>query len=585
MAKITNADNAQGSGTEIVWYVILAVAIVLCVAIRLYGLDLKGISHPEVFVPGIALPPGISAPPPRTGFAENLWWHFHYEPHPVGWYLAMFGWTSVAGTSEWALRFPSVIFAAASVPVAFAISRRIFGPAVAALLAMMFALHGFHYFWSQIARMYTAGTFLGLLSTWQLIELSRSRVPRVPLEIAYVLCVVAGTQTVDLFWPFLGIQMAWAGVLFTDAAGVTPSRLLSPRRIASPRLVQVQAIAFMLSAPGLSHAVYLAREDAVSDPALQFAQEYLSFGFLFAHDTFTIPERHLAQPLAYLLLGTALVLLVAGLRQVRTQNEAAAPSQAALPIWLAPVVAITVALFMVWLASIAHSRGKALLVLSVLPLLALGVPRLAVATRVFLAWVAPRVDARLAHTNAPVLLIALLGVLAPVLLFVASLAVSVTAARAFLLFVPFLLTLCAAGALGIFRSTAARLAMSAAVIVLFGLSVPYYAAKPVSPRDYKEIANQIRDRMEPGDLFFVKARNWVYTPLFYYLPDVEYVTEDYINVAKSQPQARIWLIVWPNVDGYVSTDERQEALLGRKRIVTLDALRARAELFVSGAAP
>ncbi len=585
MAKISNANYGEKTREDLVWYVILVLAVLVAAGVRLYDLDLKSLSHPEIYIPGIDLRPGISEPPPRTGFVENLWWHFHFEPHPMGWYLAMFGWTSIAGTSEWALRFPSVIFAAASVPVAFAISRRIFGPAAAALMAVMIALHGFHYFWSQNARMYTAGMFLALLSTWQLIRLTQSPVPRLTQEVAYVLCIVAGTQTVELFWPFLAIQMAWAALVFADSRQVTPSRLMSAGAMASPRILQVQAIGLMLSAPGISHALYHARNGAVSDPTLLFAQEYLSFGFLFAHHEFSYPERHIAQPLAYLLLVAALVLIVAGLGQIRKPHESARASNAPLPAWLAPITAVVVAALMIWLASIAHHRAKAMYVAAVLPLLVLGVPRLALAAKAVLVRVFPQTDTWIARLNAPALLVALLGILTPMVLFAASYAVTVNAARAFLLFVPFLLMLCAAGAVGIIQSTVGRLALSAAVIVIFALSIPYNATAPISPRDYKEIASQIRSQMKPGDLFFVKPQDWVYTPLFYYLPEVEYVTEDYVNVANSHPDARVWLIDWPGVGGTVSVGVRPEDFRGRKRIATVTALRARAELFVSEAAP
>lgn len=47
------------------WTAIAAGAVLLALVLRLHGLDLRSISHPEVYVPGIPLPPDHSVPPPR----------------------------------------------------------------------------------------------------------------------------------------------------------------------------------------------------------------------------------------------------------------------------------------------------------------------------------------------------------------------------------------------------------------------------------------------------------------------------------------------------------------------------------------
>lgn len=146
-----------------VWTGMAVAAVALALALRLHGLDLRTISHPEVYVPGIPLPPVHSVPPPRLTWADTLWMHYHDEPHPMGWYLAMFAWTGIAGVSEWALRLPGAVIGAASVWLIFLLGRRVYGGAAGALAAGLLALNGFHLFWSQAARMYAAGTFLGLL--------------------------------------------------------------------------------------------------------------------------------------------------------------------------------------------------------------------------------------------------------------------------------------------------------------------------------------------------------------------------------------------------------------------------------------
>lgn len=121
--------------------------------------------------------------------------------------MAMFGWTELYGTSHTALRLPSAIVGALSVLMLGLIGRREFGPRIAILAAVLLALHGFHLFWSQSARMYTSGVFLGLISTWILLQLADAKQPKRLLEFSYVVIVFAGIQTVELFWPFLLLQV------------------------------------------------------------------------------------------------------------------------------------------------------------------------------------------------------------------------------------------------------------------------------------------------------------------------------------------------------------------------------------------
>ena len=128
------------------WAWVLLGAVVAGAVLRLEGLGAGGMTHPEVYIPGIPLPPGISEPPPRLTFLDALRWHFHDEPHPVAYYLAMFGWSSVFGISPAALRLPAAILGTGSVLLIGALGWRIWGPAAGALAAVLLALHGFHAF-------------------------------------------------------------------------------------------------------------------------------------------------------------------------------------------------------------------------------------------------------------------------------------------------------------------------------------------------------------------------------------------------------------------------------------------------------
>lgn len=559
----------------------LGCLVIVAALIRLHGLGAQSLSHPEIYVPGINLIAGLSEPPPRLGFLDTLYWHFHDEPHPMGWYLAMWGWTRLAGVSESALRLPSVIFAVLSIPLIHALGRRVHAAPVAMLAALMLTFHGFHVYWSQIARMYVPGVFWGLLATWLVIGLARAGRPRPGLEVAYVLAVVAGVQTTELIWPLVLLHVLWAALVLGGAPLPGWRAVPSWRPLAVPRLLQVQAVALMLAAPALSQALYRARRDAAEAPSLQFLQDYFSFGFLFAPDRDAVPPIRLDWPWALMVMTLGLVLLLASLRAAAPRRvEAGAPTGTPLPRLLAPLLALAVAGLMVWMALIAHRRGAYMLVLALLPICALALPRFGV-----LAGLLPGAGRLRGGGRDPaVVLLWLLAVVAPLILFAASFRVSVLAPRAFLIFMPYLVILCAAGALALAGGLRARALILCPLAAVFALSLPFSAAKPVSARDYKTIAAEVAPMMQAGDMVFVRPKSWTDTPLFYYLPHARFVAADYAAAVAAAPDARVWIISWPG-EAMPEVDPRSEALAGFRTVARFTALRALAELHVPGAAP
>ncbi|UUV08658.1 glycosyltransferase family 39 protein [Ruegeria sp. YS9] len=553
----------------------LTVAVLLALILRLWGIDLRSMSHPEIYVPGIDLVSGISEPPPRHNLAETIWWHFHDEPHPMGWYVSMLGWTKAFGTSHFAVRSPGVLFALGSIPLIFLIARNIFGSTVGCLAALLLSLHGFHVFWSQMARMYVAGAFLSLLATWFLLCLVRTREPRPGLEIAYVLSVMAGVLTVELFWPLIMIHVFWAALVLprTNVDGLRFWRRISLRR--APRLLQVQALAFILSAPALTHAVYRARKGAAPDPSPDFLTEYFSFGFLFAKDDFAVPPLYIGPVWTWFVLGFALLLLAASLKAPKREAPVVAPERK-IPIWVLGLAAGCSACFMFWLGSIAHRRSEALMAMSVLPFLALLIPVLGT------MWgaVVPRLPSNTLHyPQERTLLLWLVAVVSPLILFAASYKVSILAPRAFLLFVPYLLILCAAGAVRVFQDHRFRLASIGLCVLVFAASIPYAAGKPGSPNDYQGIVKAMLPEMLPDDLVFLRDRDWIDTPLFYYINDAQFIVADHGEALRRNPDARVWLVTWPDVGQSVVTDVRREVLKDYKQILKIERLRASAELF------
>ncbi len=560
------------------WTGLAIVAVAGALLLRLYGLDLRSITHPEVYVPGIPLPLEHSVPPPRLTWADTLWMHYHDEPHPMGWYLAMFAWTGLAGISEWALRLPSAVIGAASVWLVYLLGRRVFGGAAGALAAALLALNGFHLFWSQAARMYVPGAFLGLLSTLLLLAFVYDGGRRRGwIGAGYVLSVAATATCIEFAWPLLGIQILWATLVLPAQGGFRWSGVLRARRAGVHPAILLQMLAVMVSAPELLHSVYRARAGAVEQTGLAFLREYLSFGFLFATDPDPIPPMAVAAPVAAALLVVALGLVAGGLR-VRAPSPRPVPAGATPPPWLAVAVAAAAAGFMIWLALIALHRNAELLVVATGPVLALWLPALSRAADHLLRRSAALTRWR-ETTAGPRLLAALVGVAAPLILFVLSAKVEILASRAFLVFVPALLVL-VAGAVTAIPVRWLRAAVAAALVALFAASVPWSFAKPGSPRDYKALVAGMQASYRPGDLVFVLDKRWEEAPLFYYLPGAHYVFDDYAAALRREPQARVWLVTWPWEEMPVITDARREALAGYRRGGHVEALRASAELFV-----
>ena len=92
-----------GRRLEGAWLAALVVVLAVGAMVRLTGLEAKGISHPEAYIPGLNLPASISEPPPRHGLVETAVWHFRRENHPLGYYPPGFERVFARGGSTTAL--------------------------------------------------------------------------------------------------------------------------------------------------------------------------------------------------------------------------------------------------------------------------------------------------------------------------------------------------------------------------------------------------------------------------------------------------------------------------------------------------
>ena len=70
------------------------------------------------------------------------------------------------GKTEFMVRLPSALFAVSTLPLLYALGKRLYGAKVGLVGALMLAVNPFHVFYAQEARMYTQLGFFTLLSAW-----------------------------------------------------------------------------------------------------------------------------------------------------------------------------------------------------------------------------------------------------------------------------------------------------------------------------------------------------------------------------------------------------------------------------------
>lgn len=75
--------------------------------------------------------------------------------NPPGYFLVLNLWRSLAGGSDFALRFPSALLGVLGIPLTYRLGREIRGRSLGAWAASITALAPYHVFYSQEARMYT----------------------------------------------------------------------------------------------------------------------------------------------------------------------------------------------------------------------------------------------------------------------------------------------------------------------------------------------------------------------------------------------------------------------------------------------
>ncbi len=565
-----------------------AVLIVLvAAAVRLGQVGGRSLSHPEMYVPGLPLPQGLSDPPPRLELWRAVTDAIALDTHPPGYYALMWFVTRIFGASAWTIRLPSVVFGVATVAallwLGFLLRQRAAGFLAAALLA----LNGYHAFWSQVARMYTLVCLLQLLATALLIRaLGEDGPARRWLHAAYAALVWFGLWTHVLFWPMLAAHMMW----------VSLNAWL--QKLPLPRILGVQTLVAIAATPLLAIAAYQSGNPVaeMSDRAVLFAGNLVQFAFLLPRmngplDAFSPDWTEAmanASPYNFLWFGFLLlsVWLLMGAVRAAGRQAGTLPIASGWPSrrTLLAAAAFGMAVNLGLLEAILRITPKSPAVMRATKLMSL-TPLAAVLVAVLL----PGIWRRLDRIRRPALS-AVLGKGGAGLIFMAAFLPALLVAgfsvlvrplltdRGLAVAAPFVLYALATGILEVTRQRRwVALPLLVALVSLHAWSVIEYARRNVDPIDERGFAARIVPQIASTDLIFYQI-GWSTTPILWYLPPERFhiVASDYGRASRENPASRVWVL---RLEGMPLAPGIAESLAGYRKQRTVAIEHAWADLY------
>jgi 4-amino-4-deoxy-L-arabinose transferase-like glycosyltransferase len=133
------------------WLWVLVAILLLAFGLRLYRLGAESLWYDETVSVHLA---GKSVPALVAHTAGDI--------HPPGYYLLLNAWLRLAGSSEFAVAFPSLFFGMLLVALVYWLGAQVFGRKAGLLAAFLLAISPFNIWYSQEVRMYTLGALLGM---------------------------------------------------------------------------------------------------------------------------------------------------------------------------------------------------------------------------------------------------------------------------------------------------------------------------------------------------------------------------------------------------------------------------------------
>jgi len=141
------------------WFLALVAIVLVSFALRVFRLDAQSLWYDEAFSVYLA----------HFDLAE-ITARTAADIQPPLYYYLLNLWIAMAGDSEFAVRFVSLVFGVLTVPLMFVTARRLFNCGVGVIAALLAMLSPLYLWYSQEARMYTLITFLLLLSSYAMLR-------------------------------------------------------------------------------------------------------------------------------------------------------------------------------------------------------------------------------------------------------------------------------------------------------------------------------------------------------------------------------------------------------------------------------
>jgi len=141
------------------------------------------------------------------------------DTHPPLYYWLLHPWMLVTGPSEFAIRFPSLMFGVIAVALVYRLGRRLGGRSpilVATLATLLLATSRFHIWWSQEIRMYSLAAMWAVASALALMDFGsrqldppQSAIRNLKSAIPYALTMAGGMYSLYLFAFVVAAEAMW----------------------------------------------------------------------------------------------------------------------------------------------------------------------------------------------------------------------------------------------------------------------------------------------------------------------------------------------------------------------------------------
>src|SRR3990170_1567643 len=163
-ASSATASPSTNDGLRVSPQILVVPVLALSAALGLFQLGQPALWIDEAFTWHATTTHGY------VRLADELHWLY---------YTVMKPWVALAGTSEFALRVPSVVGAVVAVALLYGLVRMLFDTNVALVAALLLSVNPFVVKWSQQARSYTILLALAIATTWLLLRaLEREKMMR-----------------------------------------------------------------------------------------------------------------------------------------------------------------------------------------------------------------------------------------------------------------------------------------------------------------------------------------------------------------------------------------------------------------------